>query len=87
MISEKIPAMRKYNRKLKENVTSGGLIVADNIFLFGSLFESQCPGEVPEKMWQAMNRFLMNIFEDKNFESSIIPTEDGFLLATKKQNQ
>ena len=68
----------------KENVTSGGMIVADNVFLFGSLFESQCPPEVPKKMWQAMNQFLTNIFKDDNFESSIIPTEDGFLLATRK---
>ncbi len=71
----------------KKNIISGGMIVADNIFLFGSLLESQCPPEVPEKMWQAMNQFLINIFKDKNFESSIIPTEEGLLLATKKQTK
>ena len=68
----------------RKNIISGGMIIADNIFLFGSLFENQRPLEIPEKMWQTMNSFLLNIFKDENFESSIIPTEDGLLLATRK---
>ncbi len=69
----------------RENIVPGGMIVADNIYLFGSLFEDQCPKEIPGKMWQVMNEFLVNIFRDQNFESSIIPTKDGFLLATKRE--
>ena len=71
----------------KKNIAPGGIIIADNIFLFGSLFENQCPREISKKMWQAMNEFLKNIFKDKSFESSIIPTEDGLLMAIRKTDQ
>ena len=58
--------------------------MADNVYLFGSLFENFCPENVSRKMWQAMNDFLKDIFMDPDFRSSILPTEEGMLLSTKK---
>ena len=70
----------------KGNIRPGGMVVADNVYLFGHLFEDQrTTREIPKKMWQAMNKFLINIFKDRSFETSIIPTEDGLLLATKRE--
>ena len=68
----------------KENLSPGGIILADNVYLFGSLFENSCPENVSKKMWQAMNDFLEDIFMDQDFRSSILPTEEGMLFSTKK---
>lgn len=68
----------------KEHIRGGGLIVADNIFLFGSQFASTCPEGTPQKMWQVMRETLKDAFSDTNFHSSIVPTQEGLLISTKK---
>lgn len=67
----------------KANLNKGGLIVADNIYLFGTMFAETCPDNVGEKMWKTMKQFLNDIFSDSHYAVSIVPTKEGLLLASK----
>lgn len=73
-----------YYHWAKNNLKPGGYLIADNIYLFGTIFEQNPPPDIPQKMWKVMNQFLTEIFADPQFETSIIPTDEGLLLATKK---
>ena len=67
----------------KENLKPGGYLVADNVYLFGTMFMEEPPEKIPEKMWSVMRQFLNEVFEDPTFNSSLIPTGEGLLIATK----
>ena len=68
----------------KKNLRPGGYLVADNVFLFGSVFQDSPNSEKQRKMWDVMNRFLKEIFEDSEFQSSLVPTQEGMVFAVKK---
>lgn len=68
----------------KSNIKHGGLVVADNVYLFGTVFLEECPEKTPKKMWNVMRQLLDDAFADSSFDSSIVPTDEGLLLATKK---
>ncbi|MCB9073269.1 MAG: O-methyltransferase [Bdellovibrionaceae bacterium] len=73
-----------YLQYAMEHVNPGGLIVGDNTFLFGEVFD---PGkrEVPNSMAYAMHIFNQKIFSDKRFVSCMIPTSEGLTIAMKKR--
>ena len=73
-----------YQTWAKQNVVSGGLLVFDNIYLFGSLFLDECPPETPKKMWQVMKSVIRSQFQDPEFSTSIIPTKEGLMVSVKK---
>lgn len=60
----------------------GGLVVADNTFLFNQIFESS--PDINVEMWQAMRKFNTMLADPSKFESIIIPTEEGLSLGIKK---
>ena len=68
----------------KEFIRPGGFLIADNIYLFGTMFESEPPAKTPKKMWSVMKSFLHEVFNDDQFTSSLIPTGEGLLIAVKK---
>lgn len=72
-----------YYQWARENLKPGGYLVADNVYLFGTMFLEEAPEKTPKKMWSVMKQFLQEIFEDPLFNSSLIPTEEGLLIATK----
>lgn len=65
-------------------VRSGGLIVGDNTFLFGSVFKETPPETQSPGLWKAMRAFNQSIFENKEFYTCIIPTAEGLTVAIKK---
>jgi predicted O-methyltransferase YrrM len=66
-----------------KNISKGGLIVADNVYLFGTQFLSECPEGTPLKMWLAMRKVLVEAFSNPSLSSSIIPTQEGMLVSVK----
>jgi len=69
----------------KEFLRPGGYLVADNVFLFGTMFENQCPEGTPPKMWKKMKTFLGTLFADSDFHSSLLPTKEGLSFSVKKE--
>lgn len=65
----------------KHHLTDGGLVIADNVFLFGAVYEQELPEGVKastRKIMQEFNEYLAN-----NFTSVIIPTLEGLMIARK----
>lgn len=68
----------------KANLSDQGLIVIDNIYLFGSVFSDVCPEKTPEKMWRTMRAVIEEQLQDPHYNTSIIPTTEGLLVSYKK---
>lgn len=68
----------------KKHTKTGGLIVVDNVYLFGTVFLDECPEKTPVKMWKVMKQLIEEQFADDDYATSIIPTKEGLLISTKK---
>lgn len=70
----------------EKNIKSGGLIVADNVLLFGTLFQdpSEWPATVSKKMVDNMRIFNERINNEEKFFSIILPTDEGLSISIKK---
>lgn len=81
-----------------ENTRLGGLIIADNVFLAGAVWEDQENNAEPkskqksnpkrkqkfnEKQIRVVNKMNELAFSNKNLKSMIIPTEEGLLICKK----
>ncbi len=71
----------------EKNIRRGGLIIADNIFLQGAVFEGE---ELPlekrkfsAKQIQVMRAFNQRLSQPELFESCLLPTEEGLSIAIK----
>ncbi len=56
----------------------GGVLLADNVFLGGRLFE-----EDGDERVQAMQRFVSDLFSDAHWLATIVPVRDGVLMAIR----
>jgi predicted O-methyltransferase YrrM len=65
------------------NIKPGGLIVADNTFLFDTVFEEQPLEKIRPAMWEAMREFNQRLADTTKFESTMIPTNEGLSIAIK----
>lgn len=73
----------KYLQHAKSLLRSGGMLIADNTFLFELVFSDQPPKHNPE-LWEGMREFNERIAIDPSFDSIILPTEEGLTIAVKK---
>ncbi len=60
----------------------GGLLIADNVFLFGNVY-GEALTKVSEESNAIMRKFNKLISEDPQFEAVILPTLEGLLVARK----
>lgn len=74
------------------NVRVGGIILIDNVFLSGAVWQDMGLSPVTEggqahkfslKQVQVMKKMITDILSDSNFKSTFIPTEEGLLVAYK----
>jgi caffeoyl-CoA O-methyltransferase len=63
------------------NLRSGGLLAADNAFLFGDLAEDPGPGATPAA--RAMNAFHRRLAGSGEFRATVLPTGEGLALGVK----
>jgi predicted O-methyltransferase YrrM len=66
-----------------EYTRKGGLIVADNTFLFDLVLED-IPPEKNVNLWHAMREFNIKVSDQNKYESIILPTYEGLTVALKK---
>ena len=68
-----------YMEWAEKTLPAGGLLIADNTFLFDTVYAEAPEGEA--KMWQAMRQF--NAILAERFEAIILPTAEGLSIALK----
>lgn len=66
-----------------KNLKSGGLIIADNTFLFGAIY-NESKKEVNQKALTIMKQFNKEISQSGLYTSTLIPTAEGLTVGIKK---
>lgn len=68
-----------------ENLRSGGLLIADNVFVFGYIAEDNVSeqGEL-KNLIAAMRLFNEKCVKDERLVTTFLPTGEGLMIATKK---
>jgi predicted O-methyltransferase YrrM len=65
------------------NVKKGGLIIADNIFLGGSVFDQEIDSKFSAKQIEVMQKFNKRLANTDKYQSCIVPTSEGLMVAMK----
>ena len=68
----------------EENIREGGLIIADNTLLFGSVYADEPPKSHGKNTWEAMKLFNQRLADSAKFDALLIPTEEGLSVAVKR---
>ncbi len=77
-------AYSSYVKWAKKHIAIGGLIIVDNIYLWGTQFLEQCPENTSEKMWKRVRESIDDLVNDSHYSTSIVPTAEGLLISCKK---
>ncbi|WP_161597519.1 O-methyltransferase [Fluviispira multicolorata] len=67
-----------------ENLRSGGLLLADNVFVFGYIGEQDLPNGDLANLVLAMREFNKKCVEDERLVTTFLPTGEGMMVAIKK---
>ncbi|MFQ3307302.1 MAG: putative O-methyltransferase YrrM [Candidatus Midichloriaceae bacterium] len=73
----------KYLKYVYPLIKKEGLIIADNTFLFGSVYDPRVQIK-DNKMLEAMKSFNEKISDQRFFKTLIFPTNEGLTIAIKK---
>ena len=73
----------KYLDWAEKNIKSGGLIVADNTFLFGAVCDD-ADKEVKPAMIKIMQEFNLRLSDPQKYSAIMIPTHEGLTVAVKE---
>lgn len=76
-------AYLEYLYMAEKILPSGGIIIADNVFLDGAVWGA-ASNRFSNKQIQVMKEFNQSIFNKDKFTSMVLDTTDGMILAIKK---
>jgi len=65
------------------NIRQGGLIVADNTLLHGTMELSEPPPGIAPATWHGMRRFNERLADPKHYFTAMLPTQEGMTVAIK----
>lgn len=68
----------------EKNVRAGGLILADNVYLGGSVFGQPSLKTISEKQTKIMQDFNKRLADSEKYVSTLIDTHEGLFVAIKK---
>lgn len=68
----------------EKNLRCGGLILADNVFLSGSVWGESTTQRFSEKQIRIMKEFNQRLADPTLFEAAIVPSYEGLYVAVKK---
>jgi predicted O-methyltransferase YrrM len=66
-----------------ENLRQGGLLIADNVFVFDHISDDPVPVGSLGEMVLAMREFNKKCVDDKRLVTTILPTGEGLLVSVK----
>jgi caffeoyl-CoA O-methyltransferase len=64
-------------------IRRGGLIMADNVFLSGRVYEDQVDSKFSKKQVEVLQKFNERLADRKLYRSCLIPTGEGLFVAEK----
>lgn len=67
----------------EKNIRQGGLIIADDAFLFGAVYQDELPYRVRPSTREIMKTFNERLANPEKYLSILLPTEHGLLVAKK----
>lgn len=73
----------EYLNWAEKHVRKGGVIIGDNTFLFGSVYQEQKPSGESMNRWQVMREFNQRLADANKYKSILIPTSEGMTVALK----
>ena len=76
-------AYGEYLHWAEKHLCSGGILLADNTFLFGSLYGEEVR-TVSSETREIMKRFNTTLSHSREWTGAMIPTEEGLTVAVKK---
>lgn len=70
----------------EKNLRQGGLIIADNVFLSGAVWNSSDDSakKFSAKQVKVMQDFNQRLMSSEDYLSALVPTEEGLIVAVKK---
>lgn len=68
----------------QKNISSGGMIIIDNVFLAGAVWGDQTLQKFNEKQISGMKKMTQDILDSVEFKSAFVPTSEGLLVCVKK---
>jgi len=74
----------KYLTWAENNLRKGGIVVADNTFLFGSVYDSSLHSEHSIKTVEIIKNFNKRLSDSSQVTGAMIPTSEGLTIAIKK---
>ena len=67
----------------EKNVRQGGLIIGDNTFLFGAMWDETERKNLGDAQVAVMREFNIRLSDSKKYNSMLIPTAEGMTVAQK----
>ena len=74
----------KYLEWAEKNLRSGGLVAADNSFLFGSVYGEDSDRSSDSETVEVMKKFNQRLSQSSYWRGALIPTEEGLTVSIKK---
>lgn len=68
----------------RERLKPGGLYICDNTLWFGRVIEEKVTDDVAPGWTEAIREHNDIIFEDKDFDATLVPLRDGVIIARKR---
>lgn len=68
----------------EKNIRPGGLIIADNVFLSGTVWGGSSQQKFSEKQIRVMQEFNRRLSDSALYESALLPTSEGLHVAIKR---
>ena len=66
------------------NIRQGGIIIADNTFLFDSVYEDAPLEGISLEAWNTMRRFNERLADSSKYLSILLPTKEGLSVAIRR---
>lgn len=77
-------AYLKYLDWAEKNLKPGALVIGDNVFLGGSVFNTELDSKFSKKQIQVMQEFNQRLADPNRYSSCLILSSEGLLVAVKK---
>lgn len=78
-------AYMDYWRWAEKNINLGGVIFVDNVFLGGAVYDNESRARFSEKQTNVVRQLNADAYDNKNFLTTLIPTDEGLLFAKRIQ--